>query len=312
MDEYEIKWSRWITVILAIPIVVWILTLIPMPYFPKGCIVNETHWVGFFGGYAGSCIAIIMTLHVMRSTLRQNQQYHINTVNANEELNRKQQQLQINIIRYTQEQCSIEKLRDILDENYKLIDFQKFTVAYNYIMYGNLSYANQLLLTIIRDVEMAGAKTDLYLSPLKANQSIEEKEYREYFNNMMIDYGILINDFIFIISLLAKKQNGELQSLGQIEQFTRHAYDMLKNNTTMNEGVREAYNKGDNIFEKILHLLFEQETKDIWLEMDALISERLNDGNLIHRRKAEFAAKTQALLLYKQTEIENILLENKV
>lgn len=311
MDEYKIKWSRWITVILAIPIVVWILTFIPMPYFPKGCIVNETHWVGFFGGYAGSCIAIIMTLHVMRSTLRQNQQYHINTVNANEELNRKQQQLQINIIRYTQEQCSIEKLRDILDENYKLIDFQKFTVAYNYIMYGNLSYANQLLRTIIRDVEMAGAKTDLYLSPLKANQSIEEKEYREYFNNMMIDYGILINDFIFIISLLAKKQNGELQSLGQIEQFTRYAYDMLKNNATMNEGVREAYNKRENIFEKILHLLFEQKTKDIWLEMDALISERLNDGNLIHRRKVEFAAKTQALLLYKETEIENILLENK-
>lgn len=351
MNEYKIKWGYWCVGILAIPIVVWIFTLIPMPFLPTGYVVNETHWVAFFGGYTGACFGALMTLYVMRKTLwqshnnlqttitenrnnlektlNQNQENHkelvelqneTNLINErlnrenkdlNELLNREQRRLQINTIRYTQEQRNIEKLREVLDENYKLFDFQKFAIVLNYIKLGNTQSANQLLLNIIRDVEMFGAKTDLYLSPLKKNQNIAEKEYGICFKNIMIAYGVLTNDFIFILSLFTELQAPRIHTLDSIKKFTQHSYDVVKSNSAIDSAVSAVYNSDNNIFEEILHLQSHICTAEALERIDQIIYKRLEAMVPTHQMKIELAAKTQALLIYKENEAEKLLLENK-
>ena len=136
----KIRWWQWGLLFIATPIVVWLLMIIPA--IPVKNLINETHWLSFFGGYIGACITGFITLYVLRLTsmhntknlkltLRQNQTNHKelielqNTTNnkneelnrqsreQNEELNRRQQQLQINTTLYVQEQANIEKLRKL-------------------------------------------------------------------------------------------------------------------------------------------------------------------------------------------------------
>ena len=331
----KIRWWQWGLLFIATPIVVWLLMIIPA--IPVKNLINETHWLSFFGGYIGACITGFITLYVLRLTsmhntknlkltLRQNQTNHKelielqNTTNnkneelnrqsreQNEELNRRQQQLQINTTLYVQEQANIEKLRNMLDENYRTIDFQRFAIAVNYMKLGNYEYANQLLMFINRDVEMCGSKSDLYLPVYRTNEADEEKEYRELFKKVMIRYGALVNDFIFVNSLLIFLR--ETTSLiNTIHEFTRNSFETMKKHVALDPLVAEEYNSEDNIYQDILNLKAKSSFPEIIQDINDVVAQRLNKVILAHVNKGALQNATQNLLAYREEQAKKILTE---
>ena len=119
-------------------------------------------------------------IELQNTTNNKNEELNRQSREQNEELNRRQQQLQINTTLYVQEQANIEKLRNMLDENYRTIDFQRFAIAVNYMKLGNYEYANQLLMFINRDVEMCGSKSDLYLPVYRQTKLMRKRSIESY------------------------------------------------------------------------------------------------------------------------------------
>lgn len=353
----KIRWWQWVLLFIAVPIVMWVLMLIPT--IPIDNLINETHWLSFFGGYIGACITGLITLYVLRLTslyntknlkltLKQNQANHKelvelqNTTNdknealnrqnreqsekqnqenrqqnetlsrenreQNEKLNRRQQQLQINTTLYVQEQANIEKLRNMLDENYRTIDFQRFAIAVNYMQLGNFEYANQLLMFINRDVEMCGSKSDLYLPVYRTNEADEEKEYRELFKKVMIKYGALVNDFIFVNSLLIFLRE-TTPLINTIHEFTRNSFETMKKHVALDPLVAEEYNSEDNIYQDILNLKAKSSFPQIIKDINDVVVQRLNKVISAHVNKGALLNATQNLLAYREEQAKRILTE---
>lgn len=196
--------SNWLIFIALIPILAWVLTIIPEPFRVDGYLINETHWLSFFGSYFGATISVLITLYVMYKTLNQNsnaldktlkqnqinhreltelqnetndrnEKLNLENRNLNELLNRQQQQMQINQTKYSQEQINIQNLRNILYENNCLIDYQRLAKVSQYIKLGNINYAMEHLLSISRECEIQGAKSDLYLCVGDDSKTSEEE-----------------------------------------------------------------------------------------------------------------------------------------
>lgn len=331
----KIRWWQWIVIFIAIPIIVWVLMIIPT--VPVKNLINETHWLSFFGGYIGACITGLIALYILRLTslhntmnlkltLSQNQANHkelvtlqnttidkneeLNRQNReqNEKLNRRQQQLQINTTLYVQEQANIDKLRNMLDENFRTIDFQRFVIAVNYIQLGNFEYANQLLMFINRDIEMCGSKSDLYLPVYRTNEADEEKEYRELFKKVMIKYGALVNDFIFVNSLLIFLRS-TTPLIDTIHEFTRHSFETMKKHVALDPLVAEEYNNEDNIYQDILNLKAKSSYSEIIKEINDVAVKRLNKIISAHVNKGALLNATQNLLAYREEQAKRMLTE---
>lgn len=331
----RIRWWQWMFLFVAVPIILWVLMIIPT--IPVKNLINETHWLSFFGGYIGACITGLITLYVLRLTslyntknlkltLKQNQANHkelvalqnttidkneeLNRQNReqNEKLNRRQQQLQINTTLYVQEQANIDKLRNMLDENYRTIDFQRFAIAVNYMQLGNFEYANQLLMIINRDVEMCGSKSDLYLPVYRTDEVDEEKEYRDLFKKVMIKYGAVVNDFIFVNSLLIFLR-GTTPLINTIHEFTRNSYEVMKRHVALDPLVAEEYNSKDNIYQDILNLKAKSSFIEMINDINQVVVQRLNKVISAHVNKGTLLNATQNLLAYREQQAKRILTE---
>lgn len=352
----RIRWWQWLFLFIAVPIVMWVLMLIPT--IPIDNLINETHWLSFFGGYIGACITGLITLYVLRLTslyntknlkltLKQNQANHKelvelqNTTNdknealnrqnreqsekqnqenrqqnetlnrenreQNEILNRRQQQLHINTTLYVQEQAYIEKLRLLFDEIYKTFDYQRFAIAINYLFSGNVDYANQLLLSLNRDIEMCGAKTDLYFPKFEEGEEEIVTQCRNILRDSTISYGAMVNEFIFVISLLNNFKNKPLL-VTDIVDFVRRSYEAYKKHIKLAPELYEAYNN-ENIYEDLLKLQHRAAYQDTIDDINNIVIGRLEKVITAHISKGELLRTTRIFIEYKNSEAKKILTE---
>lgn len=330
----RIRWWQWLFLFIAVPIVMWVLMLIPT--IPIDNLINETHWLSFFGGYIGACITGLITLYVLRLTslyntknlkltLKQNQANHKelvelqNTTNdknealnrqnreQSEKLNRRQQQLHINTTLYVQEQAYIEKLRLLFDEIYRTFDYQRFAIAINYLFSGNVDYANQLLLSLNRDIEMCGAKTDLYFPKFEEGEEEIVTQCRNILRDSTISYGAMVNEFIFVISLLNNFKNKPLL-VTDIVDFVRRSYEAYKKHIKLAPELYEAYNN-ENIYEDLLKLQHRAAYQDTIDDINNIVIGRLEKVITAHISKGELLRTTKIFIEYKDSEAKKKLTE---
>lgn len=327
----KIKPWHWILGLGLIPIFIWLLMIIPT--IPVNNLINETHWLGFFGGYIGACITGGITLYVLRitsisntknleSTLSQNQRNHqesvelqnaintenknLNTVNRehNEHLNLRQQQLQINTTLYAHHQDNVKILRGVLEDNYRVIDYQKLTLVLNYMRLGSVDYANQLLMDINRDVEICGVKLDLYLKPDVTNEI--EKNYKDTFNSIFINYGMLVNDFIIINSIVSFIQKSQPQ-VDEFHKYIKLICDSVQPQNYFGNDIRRIYESENSIYKDLLKLTSKTTIDEILLEINNITSDRINSITSNHSEKQTLINVTIELLSYNEEQAKKIL-----
>lgn len=328
----KIRWWQWMLLFIAVPIIVWVLMIIPT--VPVENLINETHWLSFFGGYIGACLTGLITLYVLKSTsisntnnlkktLAQNQANHKelvelqNTTNdkneklnrenreQNEILNRRQQQLQINTTLFVQEQAYIDKLRLLFDEIYRTFDYQRFTIAVNYLFSGNVDYANQQLLLLNRDIEMCSAKTDLYFPKFEEGEVGIVTQCRNILRDSTISYGAMVNEFIFVISLLNNFKNKPLLVTDIIE-FVSRSYEAFKKHIKLSPELYEAYNNA-NIYEDLLKLQHRAAYQETINDINNIVLGRLEKVIAAHISKGELLNTTRTFIEHKDSEAKKIL-----
>ena len=330
----RIRWWQWVLLFIAVPIVMWVLMLIPT--IPIDNLINETHWLSFFGGYIGACITGLITLYVLRLTslyntknlkltLKQNQANHIelvelqNTTNdkneelnrnnreQNETLNRSQQQLQISTTLYTHEQANIESLKNILSKNYTMIDYQRFALAIKLIKGGMLDSALHELIRINRDIEMGGSISDFYISNSYGDGI--ETEYYECLRNKIIKYSTLVNDLIFVISLVLNLKSIGTFNIDDLHTYVRNGYDTAKNIASLNIYISKIYESNDNIYEDFLSISEKDNTQELINDMESVVAKRLQQVMELHIDKGELLEVSKKLLRHKEQQAKKILTE---
>ncbi|MFI3296952.1 MAG: hypothetical protein R3Y59_04915 [bacterium] len=308
-NKINIGW--WILAFVAIPFIVCILMIFENPMSEYIGKIDETHWLSFLGGYLGACITGLVTLYVLRitynqnnhnleATLKQNQKNHID----NQEQNRKLLQLQINTTKYNRAMQEIDNLKDLFDESYKTIDYQRLAMAIDCINREDLISAEISLMQINRDVEMMGNKFDLFTT--FAANDLDER-CGNVFRDKLIIYGIYVSDFVFIIRLKNfLKQN---TSMVEFFEYVDDNYTSIKN-ISKNELIIAEYNKEVNIYSKLLCIKREVKEEDLPFEIKNAIEERLSEIVNYQLDKGEMFFVAKELLSQKERLANQILLEN--
>lgn len=274
--------------------------------------IDETHWLSFLGGYIGACITGLVTLYVLRITYNQNNQNIEATLNQNQanhsdnqEQNCKLLQLQINTTKYNRAMQEIDNLKDLFDESYKTIDYQRLAMAIDCINREDLISANISLIQISRDVEMMGNKFDLFTT--FAANNLEER-CGNVFRDKLIIYGIYVSDFVFIIRLKNfLKQN---TSMVEFFKYVNDDYERIINKLSKNELIIAEYNKEVNIYSKLLCIKREVKEEDLPFEIKNAIEERSSEIVNYQLDKGEMFFVAKELLSQKEKLANQILLEN--
>lgn len=292
--SYIFKFWWLILIILLIPIIVWGLTLIQTPYIPKGYLVDEHDWLSFFGGYLGSCITVLITLYILRITTNQNNKNLRDTL-----------QMSINTARYSDANNEIATIKRVLDNNYRLLDYHRFSEALLYIKNGNYNYSRQLLLEISRDIEMATSSSDIYLKAYKENRTVVEQQYFDVFENVIKDFGLMVNDFNFITSIpefLSTHQSADV-----FYTYVNNVYENLKTLSSLFGKVKSAYKTDENFFTLFSEKPKRESINDILIDVYDVITQRLKSMVNEHSSKIVLLTVTQELIKYKEAEADKIL-----
>lgn len=292
--NFMCKYWWLILIIFLIPIIIWGLTLIQTPYMPKGYLIDERDWLSFFGGYLGSCITILITLYILRITTNQNHNSLSKTL-----------QMSINAARFTDANNEIATIRKVLDDNYRLLDYQRFIKALVWIKIRNYNIANQLLLDITHDVEMVASSSDIYLKAYNDNKSKAEEHYFDVFEELLSKFGVLVNDFNFITTLpdfISKHDSVE-----DIYTYIDFMYQKLQELSSLSEKVKMEY-KSDNNFFALFLKKPRRETKEELLEdIDDATTKRLMSVLNEYSNKNELLDVTKEFLKFKEAEADKIL-----
>ena len=245
-------------------------------------------WISFYGSFAGSVISGLITLFVLTSTLK-----------SNKDQNDSQRDIQIKTIKYTQQQAWLENLRKQLINNYMICDMQSFSIAITSIKAGLYAEANTLLLSLIRNIEFQGNASSFYF--LHDNPSVEENAYNECLNDILIPYGCLINDIIFIIELMKIKDR---ITPDEIIEYSKKELAFMSLNTKLRKQLSEYYINGHSIMSKIASL---DNKKEFYPNIDRLIDETLNLSTKIHQKKHDLITCTEKLLRHENEKINRII-----
>lgn len=294
MKAFLCKYWWLVLVFILIPVIVWIITLIPRPYAPIVYYINESHWLSFFGGYLGAGITALVTLYILRITTNQNSKNLRDTL-----------QMSINTANFSDANNEITTIKKVLDDNYRLLDYQRFVKALSYIRIGNYNYAKHLLIEIARDIEMVASSSDIYLKAYKDNKSEAEQQYFAVFERLITDFGVLVNDFNFITSIPDFTAHNQLAN--EFYDYVEHTYEQVKSLSSISDKVKLTYTSGDNFFRLFLSLQKRESLEDALKDADTVIFQRLQKISEQHKDKIALLSVSQELIKYKEAEAKKIL-----
>lgn len=243
-------------------------------------------WVGFWGSYAGALISGLIALYVLYHTIKENA---------------KIRDSQVKTIRYTQQQAWLENLRKQLIGNYKMFDIQSFSIAVDAIQKNRHSEAVSILMSLNRNIEFQSHSSSLYF--IAENPTSEEIEYNDCITDIMMEYGTLINDFLYLCPIIKCQASDNPMSQKEIIETVEQAYGILLEAIRFSPTMSN-YCKKHSALSKIVLLKddeqFEQKFNDI-------INNLLFSSIRIHSRKYELIACTENVLRYEEQRINKIL-----
>lgn len=267
------KIDYWGLVILLLsPIIVNIILGIPAICTING---NTNGWLGFYGSFVGAIIPMFILYR---------------TRQWNKEDNDETRNMQHKVLQYQAKKVWFEGFKKQLDENYRLLDFQSITIVINNIVLENYQIALSHLMQLNRNIEMQGYSFDLRLG-----NGETEKEYIDRYNELLKEYGMLVNDLIAICNI-----GNIIKMEGDYKEYVINSYKLQKDRLSKNEIVKVS-----PFLEKISKMICDETSID---EIISACQERMFDTFNVHARKEELIVATKTLLRFKEQEIENILL----
>ncbi len=281
------KYYKFIVAIVIAPMLINVILCCTNP-FPWNIPIagNAGDWVGFWGNYIGTIISALIALYVL---------YHTITENA------KIREAQVKTIKYTQQQTWLENLRKQLIDNYKMFDMQSFSIATGAVNRGAYDDAVSILMSLNRNIEFQSHSSSLYF--IAENPAAEEAEYNDCVIRIMTEYGTLINDLIFICTILKSQLSGEPLSQKEIIEKAKQVYEIILKSIRYTPNIYNYY-KTYSALSKIVSL---EDNEQFEQNFNNIIKNTLFSSIQIHSRKYELIACTENVLRYEERRINKIL-----
>ena len=153
--------------------------------------IPNSAWIAFLGGYVGS----IIPMFILYRTRIWNRDDNTQTRN-----------LQIQTIKYQTRRMWFENLRNQLDKNYRVLDFQGCFLALIQISEGKCQDAMSYLVSLTRNIEMQSYNFDLYFQNFDVPA---ESSYSECYKDILKKYGDYVNDLIIICRMKMTIDQGQ-------------------------------------------------------------------------------------------------------
>ncbi len=281
------RYYKFIVAIIIAPVLINIILCCNNPFPCNIPIAGKIgDWVGFCGNYAGAIIGGLIALYVLRYTIKENARIR---------------DVQVKTIKYTQQQTWLENLRKQLIENYKMFDMQSFSYVVNAMRRAEYGKAVSILTSLNQNTEFQAHSSSLYF--IVENPAAEETEYNNCIMRIMAEYGTLINDLIFICSILGYEKLGNPMSQKEIIETAKQSYEILLNSTRFVSYFYD-YSKTHSALSKIVLL---DDNEQFAQNFDNIVNNLLISGLQIYSRKYELIAFTENVLRYEERRINKIL-----
>lgn len=263
-----------------------IVTLLASPVLIN-CIVSDQSlgitvngsidgWLGFYGAFVGAVIPMFILYR---------------TRMWNKEDNDETRKSQNKILQYQARRVWLEGLRKQLDENYRILDFQRAVWAVNEMASGNCQTAMDQLMQLNKSIEMQAYSFDLYF--YGENKIEEEVAYSNCYNEVLQRYGCFVNDLIIICGLKMRiKKEDNIEFIADSVQIINE----------LHEKVRSVIQS--HFLEELKRLV---DSKRLEHDLEKLCEKRISDISMIHSEKEKLAKVTNELLRFEEREIECIL-----
>ena len=279
--------------IVAAPIIVNLILYCNNPistWLPTIGLPNE--WIGFWGNVVGNILGGIIVLIVLHYTLKDNAILR----NA-----------QIKTIRYTQQQNWLDNLRKQIIANYNMIDMQSLSIALNKLQQGEYEEAQKSLLYLNRNIEFQANQSSLYL--LHDDLAQEEQNYIDCVKQIIIKYGCLINDSIFLSTIFSNTNHGisdTFESSNEnIISFAKEFYNtFIVSSRLLDDETKDFYSR-NSVLTKVMKL----DPTDINFQshLNEITKELLISFCLFQANKYELIKCSENVLRYEKRRIDKIL-----
>lgn len=274
-----------LTLLLPLPVNWALLKLNPMTLMEGAD--DASIWIGFGGSYIGGIIGGVISILILNRTLQQTGVLHKDL-----------KVLQLNTIRYTQQQEWLTDFKRHLADNLKAIDLYVLNIIASCLSMKDYSYAKTLLTEINVQLEQQTVTSD-FLFPTTALQE-KEREYLSRMRSVYLAYSALIRDLLYYIPLAETMDKGTGLSYESLMDYTMTQYDYLQERHTEN---REPEG---NLCAEVLELAPDEEPAPA---LRRLVEKRLTQRTRLYRLKAELAQETQELIRYEERRVNDILSE---
>lgn len=274
-----------LTLLLPLPVNWALLKLNPMTLMEGAD--DASLWIGFGGNYIGGIIGGVISILILNRTLQQTGVLH-----------RDLKVLQLNTIRYTQQQEWFVEFKRQLADNLKAIDLYVLNTVVSCLSMKDYAYAKTLLTEINRQLEQqTAASSFLFLSTTLQKK---EKEYIRQMQTVYLEYSALIKDLLYYIPLAETMDKGTEVNYELLIDYTMTQYDYLKEQDISQHDVK------GNLCSQVLEL---NPDDNIERELKHLVEMRLTLRTQLYHLKSELACITQQLIKYEERRINSILSE---
>lgn len=274
-----------LTIVLPLPVNWALLKLNPLTLMEGAD--DAATWIGYGGSYIGGIIGGVISILILNRTLQQTGVLHHDL-----------KVLQLNTIRYTQQQEWFTEFKQSLADNLKAIDLYVLNMVVSCLNMGDFAYAKSLLTDINKQLEQQNV-TSAFLFPTSELQE-KEQEYMDRMRTVYLEYSALIKDLLFYIPLAETMEKGNELGYDALIEYAMTQYDYLK------EQDDSQHNVEGNLCSNVLELNPEEA---IGPALKRLVEMRLTLRTNLYRLKSELARNTQQLIRYEEKRINSILAE---
>lgn len=272
-----------LTLLLPLPVNWALLKLNPMTLMEGAD--DASVWIGFGGSYVGGIIGGVISILILNRTLQQTGVLHKDL-----------KVLQLDTIRYTQQQEWLTDFKRHVADNLKAIDLYGLNIIASCLSMKDYSYAKTLLTEINMQLEQQTVASD-FLFPFTDLQE-KEQEYLSDMRMVYLEYSALIRDLLYYIPLAEAMDKGTILSYESLMDYTMTQYDYLQ------EQHPAEYEPNGNLCAEVLELDPEE---NMAFALRRLVEKRLTQRTHLYRLKAELAQKTQELIRYEEKRVNDIL-----
>lgn len=272
-----------LTLLLPLPVNWALLKLNPMTLMEGAG--DASVWIGFGGSYIGGIIGGVISILILNRTLQQTGVLHKDL-----------KVLQLNTIRYTQQQEWLMDFKRHMADNLKTIDLYVLNIIASCLSMKDYSYAKTLLTEINVQLEQQTVASD-FLFPFTDLQE-KEQEYLSDMRMVYLEYSALIRDLLYYIPLAEAIDRGTVLSYELLMDYTMTQYDYLQ------EQHPAEHEPNGNLCAEVLEL---DPDENMVLALRRLVEKRLTQRTHLYCLKAELAQHTQELIRYEEKRVNDIL-----